>query len=87
MSDCFGSLSRECTLEYLSKCLRKGVDQIDQKKGGAGLGRFYAFEWMNHLVVNISRGQRTQVIGIVEINSRDWRCARGAKSFNVFAQQ
>jgi hypothetical protein len=83
-SDPFGSLAEDRLLAYLGKCLRKGEDQVDDKPGGAGLGLYYIFEAVSHLVVNIAPGRRTEIIGLIDVQGT-YRDFSGAdKSFNIF---
>jgi hypothetical protein len=83
-SDPFGSLTEERLLDYLGKCLRKGEDQVDTKPGGAGLGLYYIFEAVSHLVVNIAPGRRTEIIGLIDVHGTYRDFASANKSFNIF---
>lgn len=86
-SDPFGSLTQAQVLSYLAKCFRRGPDQIDEKSGGAGLGFYYLFDALSHLVVNIAPGRRTEMIGLIDV-SGSYRDFRGkTKSFNIFVQE
>jgi hypothetical protein len=82
--DPFGSLTQERLLDYLAKCFRHGKDTIQSTPGGAGVGLYYMFEIVSHLVANISPGKRTEMIGLIDIgrNYRDF--AGRSKSFNIF---
>jgi hypothetical protein len=84
VADPFGSLSGEKVLDYLSKCFRKGSDQIDKKAGGAGLGLYYIFEGVSHFVVNVAPRRRTEVIGLLDVRGKYRDFAARGKSFNVF---
>lgn len=84
VTDCFGAMTREKTLAYLSKCLRRDHAQPAAGKGGAGLGLYMTFDSVNHLVVNIGRGRRTEVIGIIDVRGSYRDFASRGKSFNVF---
>jgi len=83
-SDPFGSLTQERLLDYLAKCFRRGDDQIDQKAGGAGLGFYYIFDAVSHLVANIATGRRTEMIGLIDIRGSYRDFAQRRKSFNIF---
>ncbi|MGQ0505103.1 MAG: hypothetical protein ACT4TC_07250 [Myxococcaceae bacterium] len=85
--DPFGSLRRERLLTYLSKCFQKGPDQVDQKKGGAGLGFYSVFESLSHFVVNIQPGTRTEMIGLIDVRGTYRDFANRNKSFNVFISE
>ena len=86
VSDPFGSLDPQRVLDYLSKCLRRGEDQIDRKEGGAGLGLYMMFDFVTHLVVNIQRGSRTEFVGLADITSSFRDLVGRAKSFNLFVE-
>lgn len=79
--DPFGSLDAPVVLEYLAKCFRRAGDQVDAKRGGAGLGLYYAFDALSHFVVNLDPGRRTEMLGLMDLEPR---AASRAKSFNVF---
>lgn len=83
-SDPFGSLEAARLLQYLSKCLRKGEDQVDSKEGGAGLGFYYIFDSLSHFVVNLRPGKMTEMIGIIDIRGTFREFSSKHKSFNVF---
>jgi hypothetical protein len=82
--DPFGSLAVTTLLEYLSRCLRRGLDQVDDKPGGAGLGLFYVYESMSQFVVNVALGQRTEMIGLLDIRGSFKDFAQRGKSFHAF---
>ena len=84
VADPFGSLSEPLLLEYLAKCFRRDDDQVDQKMGGAGLGLYYVFDCVSNMVVNISPGSRTEVIGLIDVRHGHREFAARGKSFNVF---
>lgn len=83
-TDPFGSLTDVRLLDYLAKCFRGGEGQVDRKAGGAGLGLFFAFKNLSHFVVNIGRGKRTEMIGLIDAHTSYRTFARRSKSFNVF---
>ena len=84
VEDPFGSLSVEKVLEYLAKCFRRGEDQVDRKDGGAGLGLYYIFEALSNFVVNVAKGRRTEMIGLMDIRGSYRDFAARSKSFNIF---
>jgi signal transduction histidine kinase len=86
VQDPFGSLDAAKVIDYLTKCFRRGDDQIDQKEGGAGLGLYLMYESLSHFVVNIHAGRRTELIGVVDITGSYREFARRSKSFNVFLE-
>lgn len=87
VTDFFGSLTPERVVEYLARCLRMGQDQIDEKKGGAGLGLYCIYNSVSHFVVNISPGKRTEMIGLLDIRGAYRDFLKGSKSFNLFVDK
>ena len=83
-TDRFGSLRGETVASYLTKCFRRGDDQIDTKAGGAGLGLYMAFNSVTQLVVNVQVGVRTEVIALFYIRSESRGFRRSGRSLNVF---
>jgi len=82
--DPFGTLTRDTVYDHLSKCFRRGRDQIDFDLGGAGIGLYVCFESLSHFVINISAGKRTEVIGLIDVRGKYLDYVSGGKSFNVF---
>lgn len=84
VSDPFGAMTKEQSLDYLAKCLRHEDEAPSHRKGGAGLGLYMTFDALNHLVLNIAPGVRTEVLGLIDIrgNYRDF--VNRGKSFNIF---
>lgn len=87
VSDPFGSLQPTQVIEYLSRCFRKGPDQIEQKEGGAGLGFYTTFESLSHFIINIHENKKTEVIGLIDIESSYRDFLRKGKSFNIFVER
>lgn len=84
VSDPFGRLETQTVRDYLRKCFSGGPNQVDTKLRGGGLGLYYAFQSLNHLIINIAPGRRTEVIGLLDISGTFRDYARQPKSFNVF---
>jgi hypothetical protein len=82
--DPFGTLTPARLLGHLARCFRKSKEQIEQKAGGAGLGLYQVLESLSHLVVNLSPGRRTEMIGLIDIRQPYRRFVGRGKSFNVF---
>jgi len=82
--DDFGSISVDTILTYLSRCLRRGQDQINLSKGGAGIGLYQVFEALSQFVINLECKKRTEVIGIIDIRGTYRDFTRSGKSFNLF---
>jgi hypothetical protein len=85
--DSFGSLAPQQVRSYLSRCFEHQEPTADVASGGAGLGLFYVFDSMNHLVINLSPGRKTEVIGIVDAVRSYKDFARRPKSFNIFTER
>jgi hypothetical protein len=84
VSDPFGALTPEMLVDYLGKGFRGGPGLIENKPGGAGLGLFYIFDAVSHLVATIDRGRRTEMIGLIDVRGRYRDFAASNKSFNIF---
>lgn len=82
--DPFGTLTRNTIFDHLSKCFRRGRDQIDFDPGGAGIGLYVCFESLSHFVINIAAGKRTEVIGLLDVRGTYLDYVSEGKSFNVF---
>lgn len=87
IEDKFGRLERDTVMGYLRKCFLKGDSQIDSKSGGAGLGLYYIFESLNHLIVNVKADDRTEVIGLMDISGSYRDFAERPKSINIFLEE
>ncbi|RYG65777.1 hypothetical protein EON77_18135 [bacterium] len=85
--DPFGSLRADTVLDYLTRCFRRGPDQIDAKEGGAGLGLYFTFEALSHFVINVSPGRATEMIGLLDVSGTFKDFARRGKSFNMFVTE
>lgn len=84
VTDRFGSLSRATVLAALERCARRGVDQIERKNGGAGLGLYFVLESVSHLVVNLRPGRSTEMIGLIDIDAGYREFRRRPKSLTLF---
>jgi hypothetical protein len=86
VADPFGTLTVSRVQQSMARCLRRGPDQVNFKPGGAGIGLYYSFELVSHLVINLIPGRVTEVIGLIDVKSRyrDW--VRRAKSLNIFEE-
>jgi signal transduction histidine kinase len=84
VSDSFGSLTPQKILDYLIKCFKKGENQIDRKQGGAGLGLYFTFKSVSHLIFNITPSEKTEVIGIIDIRNTYKDFVKKSKSLNIF---
>jgi hypothetical protein len=68
----------------MRKCFAGGPNQVDTKLRGGGLGLYYAFQSLNHLILNVAPGRRTEIIGLLDISGTFRDYALQPKSFNVF---
>ena len=85
--DPFGSLETSGLFANISRCLRRDRDQISGKAGGAGMGLFYIFSSVNHLVVNLAPGRATEMIGLLDVSGSYRSLVAQPKSLNVFFAQ
>ena len=83
VTDLFGALDPEIIREGLRRCLGGG-DQIEQKAGGAGLGFYTALSYSAQLIVNIDRGERTEIIAIVDLRRKSAGARRAGRSLHLF---
>lgn len=83
VTDMFGALDPETIREGLRRCL-SGGDQIEQKAGGAGLGFYTALSYSTQLIVNIDRGERTEIIAIVDLRRKSAGARRAGQSLHLF---
>ena len=67
MTDRQGSLAVSTVRYYLSKGLRRGDDQVDDKLGGAGLGLTRIYESVDRMTVKVTRRACTEVMAMIEI--------------------
>jgi hypothetical protein len=84
VADPFGSLTRGAIFDHLSKCFRGGRDRTELGPESAGIGLYLCFEALSHLVINLSPGRRTEVIGLIDVRDRYLDYVNMGKSFNVF---
>jgi hypothetical protein len=77
-------MTKEQSLQYLVRCLRHEDDTPGSDKGGAGLGLYMTFDCLNHLVLNIAAGVKTEVIGLIDIRGSYRDFVNRGKSFNIF---
>ncbi len=87
VADSFGRLETLTVRQYLRKCFMQGDNQIDNKQGGAGLGLYYIFQSLNHFIINVSPGKRTELIGLMDISGTFKDFAKQAKSLHLFLQR
>lgn len=84
MRDRFGSLTADTVRDYLRRCFAMGSDQIEAKQGGAGMGLYFIVEKLNKIIINISAGRGTEIIGVIDISGSYRDYAEKYKSFHIF---
>ena len=87
VEDAFGAINRDKVVSYLSKCFAKGDDQIDAKEGGAGLGLYIIWKSVNHFILNIDPGVRTEFVGIIDLSLSIREFKTKNRSFHLFSTQ
>ncbi len=83
-TDPFGSLEPKQVQDYLAKGFRAGTDQVSEGTGGAGLGFFQILDSLSHLIINLDRGVRTEMIGLIDVSGGYRNFTEAGKSFNIF---
>ena len=84
-SDPFGSLEPEVVVASLRRCFERPVPRGET--GGAGLGLYLLFGALSHVVFNVARGRRTEVIGLIDITRGLRHLKTSPKSFNLFMER
>lgn len=86
VTDPFGSLEASRIHEALSSGFR-GAYNLNTADGGAGLGLFHVLNSLSHFVINIDPGNRTEMIGLIDISGAYRRFAAAGRSFNLFVME
>ena len=87
VADHYGSLDRKTILQYLAKAAQRGeLDKVEFAGSGAGMGIALSYSCCNHLVFNLSPGQRTEAIGLIDVRFKPSELPHAVPSFNVFLQ-
>jgi hypothetical protein len=71
--DSYGSLTDEILIQSLARCYEQNLAQVQEKRGGAGIGMFMLMQAASRLVFNIDPGNCTEMIFV-----RDHRQSRRA---------
>lgn len=85
--DRFGSLAPAVVLDYLSRCFARRAFEPTEGSGGAGLGLYQLLHLVQHFIVNVAPGERTEVIGLIEIGPSFKRFSMKPRSFNLFVKE
>lgn len=78
--DQFGSLDRDTILRSLAK------SDVRDSGGGAGMGIALSYRSCDHLVFNLSPGQRTEIIALIDVRFPPSERAP-VSSYNVFVER
>lgn len=70
IQDPFGSLPREIIIKYLESCYAGRAGSMNAEKGGAGRGLHQIFESSDWTIFNVKPGERTEVIGLFDIDQK-----------------
>lgn len=86
-SDPFGALKKHTLLNYLKKVLKRedSVGLIDEKRGGAGLGLFKILYSSHGIVCNVSQGQRTEIMALIDLDDQLRDFASMTRSIHYFS--
>lgn len=89
VADPFGALTRQKLFQYLKKVLRRtdSSNLIDTKKGGAGLGLFKILYSSHSLICNVTPGQRTEVMALIDIQHQVRDFSKMARSVHYFEME
>ena len=87
VSDPFGALSKQVSLDYLARCFARQSRPLESPSGGAGLGLYFTFDSLSHLVFNVANRSRTEAIGLMDVRGSYKDFASKSKSFNVFVEE
>lgn len=79
--DPFGALTRSRLLEVLHRC-NSGQVQLDESRGGAGLGLWRVFSSASTISMTVIPGQLTDIL--VEIATKDGRSAGGLVATHLY---
>lgn len=70
IQDPFGSLPKEVVIKYLQSCYAGAAGSMNDEKGGAGRGLHQIFESCDWTIFNVKPGERTEVIGLFDIEQK-----------------
>jgi CRP-like cAMP-binding protein len=80
IQDPFGALPREIIIKYLQSCYNNQAGIMNSEKGGAGRGLHQILESCDWTIFNIKPGERTEVIGLFDIDQK----REGLPQFHYF---
>jgi len=85
VSDGFGALRPAELRTAIERCVAR-PDPIERKPGGAGIGLFATLCHVDHLVINLDPGARTEVIALWGLTRRTGGRGAGVASLHIFEQ-
>jgi len=81
--DPFGAFDRQTILNYLESCYAGRAGELNEDKGGAGLGLFQIIETSDLVVFNVRSEIKTEVISIINLDPNKSRLEK-TTSFHYF---
>lgn len=84
VSDRYGSLTEDRLFGFLRRCFAMDEYKTPSDTEGGGLGLYVAYRSADQLVINISRGIRTEVICLMDIRGRMRDFEGRTKSLHLF---
>jgi hypothetical protein len=72
--DTFGALARRRVLDVLNRCSSKGVVELDESRGGAGLGLWRIFTAASAVSITVAAGETTDIL--IRIATKDGRIVK-----------
>ncbi len=85
--DPYGSMTPERAIDCLARCFGMGKDQVNFGGSGAGLGLYFIFNLVHHLVINIAPSRLTEAIGIIHLTRSYKDYKQMSRSLNVFVEE
>ncbi|MBF0442179.1 MAG: hypothetical protein HQK54_09755 [Oligoflexales bacterium] len=86
VSDPFGAVERKVILEYFARCFREDRQIPDLAlNGGAGIGLYLCLNSVNNFIINVAPFERSEFIGIINIDFTTTRDHRRHPSFHYFS--
>ena len=88
VNDRFGSLTRPTVMDHLARTTQRGAShKVVETGAGAGMGLGLVYSCCNHLIFNLAPGQRTEIIGLIDVRYRPSELGNLVGSFNVFVRE
>lgn len=69
VEDPFGALTKDIVIKYLNSCYNGAAGSLNVGKGGAGRGLHQILESCDFTIFNVKPGQKTEVIGLFDIDA------------------